>query len=152
MKLALLTKNKIRFIDGSITREKFGIDLVNQWDRGNAMVISWIMSNVSKGLLSGILFRSTASSVWEDLRERFNKINLPQVYHLHKEIATLVQGTLPVSVYYSRLKDLWDEYDSIVPPPSCDCAKSREYSENLQKQRLLQFLMGLNDGYSNARG
>ncbi|XP_049397518.1 uncharacterized protein LOC125861709 isoform X2 [Solanum stenotomum] len=109
-------------------------------------------SNVSKGLLSGILFRSTASSVWEDLRERFNKINLLQVYHLHKEIATLVQGTLPVSVYYSRLKDLWDEYDSIVPPPSCDCAKSKEYSENLQKHRLLQFLMGLNDGYSNARG
>ncbi|KAH0640303.1 hypothetical protein KY285_036889 [Solanum tuberosum] len=106
MKLTLLTKNKIGFIDGSITCEKFGVDLVNQWDRSNAMVISWIMSNVSKGLLFGILFRSIASSVWEDLRERFNKINLSQVYHLHKEIATLVQGTLHVSVYYSRLKDL----------------------------------------------
>lgn len=79
-------------------------------------------------------------------------MNLSQVYHLHKEIAPLVQGTSPVSIYYSRLKELWDEYDSIVPPPSCDCDQSKEYSEHLQKQRLLQFLMGLNDGYSNARG
>lgn len=61
-------------------------------------------------------------------------------------------GTASVSVYYSRLKDLCDGYDSIVPPSSCECEKSKEYSEHLQKQRLLQFLMGLNDGYRNACG
>lgn len=83
------------------------------------------------GLLSGILFKSSASSVREDLREQFNKVNLSQVYHLHKEIATLVQGTLPVSVYHSRLKDLWDEHNSIVPPLSCDCEQSKEYSKHL---------------------
>lgn len=40
MRLALLAKKKIGFIDGSVTHEKFGADLVNQWERSNAMVIS----------------------------------------------------------------------------------------------------------------
>ncbi|KAM3236300.1 hypothetical protein P3L10_016337 [Capsicum annuum] len=52
MRLALLTKNKIRLIDGSITRDKFGADLVNQWDHCNAMVISWITSNASNGMIN----------------------------------------------------------------------------------------------------
>ncbi|KAH0684318.1 hypothetical protein KY289_022070 [Solanum tuberosum] len=48
-------------------------------------------------------------------------------------------------------KDLWDEFDSIVPPPSCNCAKSKEYMNSMFRQKLLQFLMGLNDNYSHAR-
>lgn len=79
------------------------------------MVISWIISNVSKGLLSRILFKSTACSVWKDLREQFNKVNLSQVYHLHKEIAPLVRGTSPVLVYYSRLKELWMSMTRLCP-------------------------------------
>ena len=71
---------------------------------------------------------------------------------MHRNIFTLTQGVLSVSAYYTKLKNLWDEYDSILPPPSCDCNKSKEYVEQLQYQRLLQFLMGLNDSYTSARG
>ncbi|KAH0782099.1 hypothetical protein KY290_001697 [Solanum tuberosum] len=38
-----------------------------------------------------------------------------------------------------------------MSPPCCDCVKSKDYVVHLQYQRLLQFLMGLNDGYANAR-
>jgi len=109
------------------------------------------MSNVSKDLLGGILFCSNTFLIWEDLRERFDKINSSRIFQLHKEIFTSVQGVSSVSVYYSKLKSLWDEYDSIIPPPFCNCPKSREFSEHLQYQRVLQFLMGLNDHYGQAR-
>ena len=151
MKIALLGRNKLGFIDGSVNRSQFTGDLARLWDRCNAIVVSWIMCNVSKDLLSGVLFCSNSYSIWEDLRERFDKINSSRTFQLHKEIFTLVQGTSSVSVYYSKLKDLWDEYDSIMLPPSCDCPKSREFSEHLQYQRVLQFLMGLSDSYSQAR-
>ena len=151
MKIALLGRNKLGFIDGSVNRGQFIGDLARLWDRCNAIVVSWIMCNVSKDLLSGVLFCSNSYLIWEDLRERFDKINSSRTFQLHKEIFTLVQGTSSVSVYYSKLKDLWDEYDSIMPPPSCDCPKSREFSEHLQYQRVLQFLMGLSDSYSQAR-
>ena len=112
------------------------------------MVISWIVNNVSKELVSGILFCSNASIVWRDLKERFDKVNMSRIYHLHKAIATLTQGVSSVAVYFSKLKDLWDEFDSIVPPPCCECPTSKDYADGLLRQRLLQFLMGLNDNYS----
>ncbi|KAH0774018.1 hypothetical protein KY290_011155 [Solanum tuberosum] len=54
MQLNLLTKNKLGFIDGSIKRDDFIDDVEKkQWDTCNAMVISWIMTNVSKELRKG---------------------------------------------------------------------------------------------------
>ncbi|XP_060183319.1 uncharacterized protein LOC132613316 [Lycium barbarum] len=82
--------------------------------------------------------------IWEDLKERFDKVNSSRAFQLHKDIFTLWQGVLSDLMYYSRLKDLWDEYDSIVPPPAC-CPKSKEFIDHLQYQRMLQFFMGLND-------
>ncbi|XP_025888339.2 uncharacterized protein [Solanum lycopersicum] len=152
MQLNLLTKNELGFIDGSIQRDGFTTEIEKkQWDRCNAMVLSWIMSNVSKDLVSGILFRSNAAQVWLDLQERFDKVNMSRIFHLHKAIVTHTQGISPVSVYYSKLKDLWDEFYSIVPPPSCKCDKSKDYSDSMDRQKLLQFLMGLNESYAQAR-
>lgn len=145
-------KNKLRFIDGSIMRDDFKDDLEKkQWDRCNMIVISCIMSNMSKKLISEIFFRSNATLIWPDLRERFDKVNMSKIFHLDKAIVTHTQGTSLLSVYYSRLKDLWDEFDSIVPPPSCDCDKSKEYNDSIDRQKLLQFFMGLNDSYRKAR-
>ena len=108
------------------------------------------MHNVSRHLINGVLFRSSTHMIWEDLRERFDKVIASRMFSLHKSIFSLVQGTLSVSTYYSKLKDHWDEYDSLRPPPCCDYTKSKDYATHIQYQRLLQFLMGLNDGYANA--
>ncbi|XP_016444982.1 uncharacterized protein LOC107770218 [Nicotiana tabacum] len=43
-----------------------------------------------------------------------------------------------------------DEFDNMVPPP-CDCARSKNFIEFMQKQKVLQFLMGLNEIYEQAR-
>lgn len=150
MRIALLGRNKLGFVDGSITRETYGSTLGHLWDHCNAIVVSWLTRNVSRDLLSGILFQSDAHLIWKELEERFNKINGSRLYALHKEIFTLTQGTSSVSVFYSKLKDLWDEYDSMMPPPSCNCEKSREYQAQLQYQRLLQFMIGLNESDSQA--
>ncbi|XP_059302469.1 uncharacterized protein LOC132054488 isoform X2 [Lycium ferocissimum] len=39
----------------------------------------------------------------------------------------------------------------MVPAPGCNCSKSKAFVEHLQKMKLFQFLMGLNDAYSQAR-
>ncbi|XP_027770141.1 uncharacterized protein LOC114076047 isoform X2 [Solanum pennellii] len=152
MRLNLLTRNKLGFIDGLVQRGDFKEDSEKQdWDSCNAMVISWILNNVSKDMVSGISFCSSAHLVWTDLKERFDKVNMSRIFHLHKVIATLTHGVSPVSVYYLKLKDLWDEYDSITPLRVCGCTKSKDYTDSLLRQKLLQFLMGLNDIYSQAR-
>ncbi|XP_075112682.1 uncharacterized protein LOC142182332 [Nicotiana tabacum] len=119
MEVSLLTWNKLGFIDGSVARDTYGDTHANLWDCSNAIVKSWIMHNVSRDLLSRVLFRSSAYAIWSDLKERFDK-------------------------------DLWDEYDSIMPPHIC-CDKSKKFIERQEYQRLWQFLTELNDGYSQAR-
>ncbi|KAL3373520.1 hypothetical protein AABB24_005477, partial [Solanum stoloniferum] len=127
MQLSLLGKNKVGFIDGSVMRDHFSGNLARLWDRCNAIVVSWILCNVSKELHSGVLFCSDSQLIWVDLKERFNTVNNSRIFQLHKEIFTLVQGVSAVSVYYSRLKDLLDEYDSIMPPPLCNCPKLESF-------------------------
>ncbi|KAH0722843.1 hypothetical protein KY290_005500 [Solanum tuberosum] len=50
-----------------------------------------------------------------------------------------------------RLKNLWEEFEALVPAPTCNCAKSKEYVLHLQQLKLFQFLMGLNESYIQAR-
>ncbi|XP_075077247.1 uncharacterized protein LOC142163987 [Nicotiana tabacum] len=73
MKFSLLTRNKLGFVDGSITRDTNGTRFNHLWNRCNAIVKSLLRHNVSRDLLSGVLFRSSARAIWEDLRERFDK-------------------------------------------------------------------------------
>ncbi|XP_055832035.1 uncharacterized protein LOC129900963 [Solanum dulcamara] len=39
----------------------------------------------------------------------------------------------------------------MIPSPECNCADSTSYVEHLKSQRLLQFLMGLNESFRNIR-
>lgn len=61
--LALLGRNKIGLVDGSCMKEKFSEELWGQWERVNAIVLSWLMNSVSKSLLSDIAFASIAFQV-----------------------------------------------------------------------------------------
>ena len=101
LKLVLLGKNKLGFLLGTCKKDMYPASLHDRWDRCNAIVLGWIMNSVSKGLLSTVIYGSDAHRVWEDLRERFDKVNASRAYFLHKEIVTLSQGTTSVSSYFS---------------------------------------------------
>lgn len=103
VRLALLGRNKIGLIDGTSRKEVYSDDLGGHWERVNAIVLSWLMNSVSKSLLSRIAFATTAFDVWNDLKERFDRVDGSRTYSLHKVITSLQQGTASVSVYYTRL-------------------------------------------------
>ncbi|XP_019246415.1 PREDICTED: uncharacterized protein LOC109226067 [Nicotiana attenuata] len=126
-------------------------ELVAQWEKCDAIVLSWIGSTVSNELMPSIVFAPTARKVWSDLKEKFDRCSLTRIYHLWSEIASLKQGTDSVTTYYTKMSDLWSELDVLVPLPSCDCEESRPSVEHLRNQRLLTFLMGLNESYNNVR-
>ncbi|XP_075076836.1 uncharacterized protein LOC142163449 [Nicotiana tabacum] len=73
MEIRLLGNNKLGLIDGTLKKGSFDAELGHQWDRCNAIVLGWIMSSVSRELITGILYARDARKVWEDLKERFDK-------------------------------------------------------------------------------
>ncbi|XP_075112104.1 uncharacterized protein LOC142182080 [Nicotiana tabacum] len=109
------------------------------------------MNTVSSNLLGGMVYIDSAQDVWEDLKERFNKVDGSRSFSLHQEIVRLTQGTASVATYFTKLKELWVELEALVPPPGCKCDKSRKFVAYLQRQKLYQFLMELNDNYLQAR-
>lgn len=92
MLIALRAKNKVAFIDGSCKRPAVGNLLFQQWERCNALVLSWIMNSVSKDIYGGIVYSTDASAVWTDLKEQFDKMDGSRIFSLHRDIGRLTQG------------------------------------------------------------
>ncbi|XP_015162188.1 uncharacterized protein [Solanum tuberosum] len=151
MLINLRAKSKLGFVLGTCKRSDYKMELEEQWEKCNCFVLAWIMNTVSKELLSGIVYADDAAEVWRDLKDRFNKVDGSRIYQLHREICTIHQGNLTVSGYYTKMRLLWDEFDASMPPPSCDCDKSRSYIDHLAYLRLFAFLMGLSEVFCQAR-
>lgn len=152
IKLALRGKGKLGFVNENCPKSRYRGELAKQWEKCNAIVLSWIGSTVASELIPSIMFASDAKKIWSDFQERFDRSNLTRIYHLWTEIATMRQGTDSVTTYLSKMKDFWDELNILAPLMSnCDCEEARPSIEHLKSQRLLQFLMGMNESYSNIR-
>jgi len=132
-RLALLVKNKLCFVDGTCLKSSYTGNLAAQWERCNVVVLSWISSTVAFELLTTIVYASNAKQVWDDFKERFDKSNLTRVYHLWIEVSSLKQGSDSITTYYSKLRDLCDELDVLVPAPLCGCDEAKPYIEHLNQ-------------------
>lgn len=82
MALALLGKNKLGIVDGSYNQSIYKGKLAKQWDRCNALVLSWISGIVALELISSIVLASTAKKVWDEFKEKFHKSNLTRICRL----------------------------------------------------------------------
>ncbi|XP_055813147.1 uncharacterized protein LOC129882741 [Solanum dulcamara] len=92
LRIALLVKNKLGFVDETYLKGSFKGELEAQWERCNAVVLSWISSTVAPELITTIVYASNAKQVWDDFKERFDKSNLTRVYQLWAEVSSLKQG------------------------------------------------------------
>ncbi|XP_009784936.1 uncharacterized protein [Nicotiana sylvestris] len=144
MKIVFHGKNKLGFVLGTCRKHMFDPSLHELWDRCNAIMLAWIMNIIAPNLLSSMIYAYDDHKVCEDLHERFDKVNASRSFYLHKEIGKLTQGLLSVSEYFSKLRELWDEYEALVPSPSCGCPESRKHAKHYQLGKLYQFLTGLN--------
>ncbi|KAE8711004.1 hypothetical protein F3Y22_tig00110307pilonHSYRG00082 [Hibiscus syriacus] len=78
MMLALSSKNKLGFINGSIQApDSSMVNQFNAWTRANNLVNSWLLNSVSKDIAASLLYHTTAVEMWKDLVDRFQQSNEP---------------------------------------------------------------------------
>ncbi|XP_060206641.1 uncharacterized protein LOC132634400 [Lycium barbarum] len=156
MWIALTAKNKVGFIDGSTPEPEIETDLRNAWGRANNMVILWILNSLSRDISESVLYYANAKDIWEELEARFGQSSGARLYQLQKELSDLVQGPSDIATYFTKIKRFWDELDTLDSfiPCSCICScKAKEKNiKSKQDERLIKFLMGLNDSYCGAKG
>ncbi|XP_028800665.1 uncharacterized protein LOC114755936 [Neltuma alba] len=89
MQIALRGKQKLGFIDGTCLKESQDPALQDQWERCNAVVLSWILNSISKELANGVVFYQNAHLVWTDLKERYDKVTGSRIFSIYREINSL---------------------------------------------------------------
>ncbi|XP_076937402.1 uncharacterized protein LOC143605019 [Bidens hawaiensis] len=98
----------------------------------------------------------TAREIWCDLKERFGKESAPLAYELKQSLIDTRQDGLSVSAYYTKIRGFWDEIQSSLPTPSCTCGNcscglGKRISDFKDRERLYEFLMGLDAEFSAIR-
>ncbi|XP_022891973.1 uncharacterized protein LOC111406837 [Olea europaea var. sylvestris] len=152
MRIRLSAKNKIGFIDGSIEMSSPTYKTFHSWQCCNDMVLSWILNSVSPDIASSVIYMDSASAVWKDLYDRFSLGNESRIYQIQQEIVEHQQNLDSISVYFNKKKALWDELAFYQEPFTCTCGGLKKVNERMENERLMQFLMGLNETYATIRG
>lgn len=157
MMLTLSARNKLGFVNGTITKSDNNSPDLISWERCNDLVISWILHNLDENIAKSVLFLNTARDIWKDLEDRVGFASVTQVYTLEQKLTDITQGTQSIFEFFTQIKSIWDSIDDVNPLiyytcGKCICEVNSKHLKKQQEQRLLQFLMKINDQFSAVRG
>ncbi|XP_050217669.1 uncharacterized protein LOC126668521 [Mercurialis annua] len=157
MRMCLLSKNKLKFVNGSIPVPSVNAEIYPAWERCNTMVVSWILRSLSPSIAQSILWIDTAIDVWKHLFDRFSQGNAIRVSDLQEEIYAYKQNNLSITDYFTQLKILWDEYVNLrmLPVctcvPQCQCDAMKSVKNQQDADYVIKFLKGLNENYGTIK-
>ncbi|CAL1388587.1 unnamed protein product [Linum trigynum] len=152
---SLIAKNKICFVDGTLPPANSPAEK-EALLRCNAMVKGWLKTSMTKEVRSSVRFASTAREIWIDLQSRFGQGSAARLYELKSMIVRLRQEKASVSSFYTKLRGLWDEIQTLTPSVSCTCSGCTCDGQRRQRdvrdgEQLFDFLMGLDDVFSTVK-
>ncbi|XP_074297204.1 uncharacterized protein LOC141627904 [Silene latifolia] len=159
IRTALITKNKLCFINGTYPKPDDDHANYEDWIRTDYTVMRWILHFLSDIISAGLSYVRSSKQLWDELKERYNQSNAPFLYQLRKDDVHISQGDSTVAEYYPRLISLWEDMRSLDALQECDSGALAKYSCNLLMKvvardnlhNLIDFLMGLDKKYKHLR-
>ncbi|XP_059625859.1 uncharacterized protein LOC132268941 [Cornus florida] len=146
-------KGKIGYITGSEKELAESEKAYPQWFADNAMVMSWLVNSMQPNIVVGYMFMKTAKQIWDSVQRTYSqRQNNARIFQLGRDITRISQSDLTVSGYIAKLRAIWEEmsyYDSFHSWKDPDDAVL--YAGIVEKNRVFQFLAGLNDEFEYAR-
>jgi len=116
------------------------------------VVLSWLLKSLNKNIRDSVLFCETASDLWKDLNDRYGQSNKARLFQAQKEVSDL-----DIAGYFNKAKKVWDEFNAVGATPKCtykkyECETNARLHNHDQEQKLIQFLIALNENYTAVRG
>ncbi|XP_076945548.1 uncharacterized protein LOC143616670 [Bidens hawaiensis] len=141
----LFAKNKVGFIDRTIKKPESNDPTCMAWMRCDVIILHNVME---KEIRKSVKYAASAQDIWADLKERFGKVSAPRAYELKQSLTKTKQEGASISTYFTKLRSLWDEIESVFPIPTCTFIGStygigKKLFDFKQKERFYEFLLGL---------
>ncbi|XP_022633263.1 uncharacterized protein LOC111241069 [Vigna radiata var. radiata] len=112
---------------------------------------------LSPHISESVIYVEEAKELWDELKERFSKGDYFKISDLLQDIHSIKQGERGVNQFFTDLKILWEELESLRPIPvctceiPCNCDLSKVSLKYREMKHVICFLKGLNDSYNTVK-
>ncbi|KAK9714933.1 hypothetical protein RND81_06G131800 [Saponaria officinalis] len=157
--MALGSKNKQGFLTGKTKMLEEKSAKCSQWLRCDYMISCWILNSMAAGVKEGFMSAKSTKQLWTEIFERYRQSNGPLLYQLKKELRNITQDNSSVAEYFNKLKRNWEDIEELESVPECSCGIMEKCAcqilkkllEVASKEKVMTFLMGLNESYDMLR-
>ncbi|XP_057976015.1 uncharacterized protein LOC131163445 [Malania oleifera] len=104
MKVGLNAKNKFGFVNGTLHKPTSSLAEIQLWERCSDTILSWILNSIDKSIVHNLIYHECPRDVCLDLEDCFSQSNNLRIFKLKRDIATLTQGSMTISMYFTTLK------------------------------------------------
>ena len=151
--MVLRGRGKIGYISGEIQRPNLTDPAYGQWELNNSIVMAWLINSMESHISRTYLFLRTAKAIWDAVRENYSDLeNASQVFEIKNKLKDIRQGNSDITEYYNLLQILWLELDMHYEADWGDLEANVKFKNHLEKERLYDFLAGLNKELDEVRG
>ncbi|GAV75402.1 LOW QUALITY PROTEIN: UBN2_3 domain-containing protein, partial [Cephalotus follicularis] len=120
------------------------------WLCEDALVMSWLLNSIEPAL-SPYMMMDSAKDVREAIAQYSQGNNYAQAYESSKQARETKQGELSLATYYSTITHLWQQLDAYHTHRASIPAELVTYQKDTEKERVYDFLAGLNSEYDQIR-
>ncbi|XP_062018263.1 uncharacterized protein LOC133734665 isoform X1 [Rosa rugosa] len=129
------------------------IEAYAKWEDDDGLVMSILFRAMTDDVLQMVEECETAEAIWKTLGDLYtNESDFIQVHELMCKAAGMQQNGQPVSVFFTKLKNVWAEIDQKRP---CKIKNQEDlvwYQKEKELERVHVFLRGLDEKHSSAKG
>lgn len=146
-------KGRYGFLTGESAAPDPNDPKFQQWDADNSMVLTWLINSMEIDIGRTYMFYPTAASLWTAIKETYSDLdNASQVFEIKSKLRDQRQGSLSVTEYYNILCTLWQELDLYYSNDWKCTLDAAIYTKRLEKERVFDFLYGLDTQLDDVRG
>lgn len=149
-RMALSSRKKFGFLDGSIPKPEAGSPYLEDWVANNHLLVGWIKLTIEPKIRSTISTREIAKDLWDIIKKRFSIKSGARLQQLRNSLATCKQNGSSVDDYFGRLTKIWDGISECMESKTCICGKcecnlNEAHDKEKETLKIHDFLAGLDD-------
>uniref|UniRef100_A0A803NKT0 Integrase catalytic domain-containing protein n=1 Tax=Cannabis sativa TaxID=3483 RepID=A0A803NKT0_CANSA len=79
-----------------------------QWRHKDQLLLSWLRSSMTEGILATVACYNTSNSVWRALEQKFASQSKARLLQLKSQLTNLQKGNMSISDYVDKIKSICD--------------------------------------------